>query len=191
MKIGVIGAMQMEVDNLQANMTDTKVVEYSGITFVEGKIDGKSVVAANLSVFDVAVATNVVQHDMDTSALGDPVGLLSGINMVLLPADEKMVEHMCKCLKNKGINYKKGTIATGDQFVATKEKKDEIVDKFDAIAAEMEGGSIGHVCYVNNVPFTILRSISDSEGGAVDYATFAEKAAQQSIDVVIEFISEL
>ena len=46
MKIGVIGAMQMEVDNLQANMTDTKVVEYSGITFVEGKIDGKSVVAA-------------------------------------------------------------------------------------------------------------------------------------------------
>ena len=128
---------------------------------------------------------------MDTSALGDPVGLLSGINMVLLPADEKMVEHMCKCLKNKGINYKKGTIATGDQFVATKEKKDEIVDKFDAIAAEMEGGSIGHVCYVNNVPFTILRSISDSEGGAVDYATFAEKAAQQSIDVVIEFISEL
>lgn len=72
-----------------------------------------------------------------------------------------------------------------------KEKKDEIVDKFDAIAAEMEGGSIGHVCYVNNVPFTILRSISDSEGGAVDYATFAEKAAQQSIDVVIEFISEL
>ena len=227
MKIGVIGAMQMEVDNLQANMTDTKVVEYSGITFVEGKIDGKSVVAAkcgigkvfaaicaqtmilefnvdmivnigvagsltkDLSVFDVAVATNVVQHDMDTSALGDPVGLLSGINMVLLPADEKMVEHMCTCLKNKGINYKKGTIATGDQFVATKEKKDEIVDKFDAIAAEMEGGSIGHVCYVNNVPFTILRSISDSEGGAVDYATFAEKAAQQSIDVVIEFISEL
>ena len=116
MKIGVIGAMQMEVDNLQANMTDTKVVEYSGITFVEGKIDGKSVVAAkcgigkvfaaicaqtmilefnvdmivnigvagsltkDLSVFDVAVATNVVQHDMDTSALGDPVGLLSGIN---------------------------------------------------------------------------------------------------------------
>ena len=137
------------------------------------------------------MATNVVQHDMDTSALGDPVGLLSGINMVLLPADEKMVEHMCKYLKNKGINYKKGTIATGDQFVATKEKKDEIVDKFDAIAAEMEGGSIGHVCYVNNVPFTILRSISDSEGGAVDYATFAEKAAQQSIDVVIEFISEL
>ena len=131
MKIGVIGAMQMEVDNLQANMTDTKVVEYSGITFVEGKIDGKSVVAAkcgigkvfaaicaqtmilefnvdmivnigvagsltkDLSVFDVAVATNVVQHDMDTSALGDPVGLLSGINMVLLPADGRMVELMC------------------------------------------------------------------------------------------------
>jgi adenosylhomocysteine nucleosidase len=52
----------------------------------------------------------------------------------------------------------------------------------------MEGGSIGHVCYINRVPFLILRSISDSEGGAMDYATFAEKAAVQSIEVVIRFI---
>jgi adenosylhomocysteine nucleosidase len=52
----------------------------------------------------------------------------------------------------------------------------------------MEGGSIGHVCYINKVPFLILRSISDSEGGAMDYETFAEKAAVQSIDVVIQFI---
>ena len=56
MKIGVIGAMQMEVDNLQANMTDTKVVEYSGITFVEGKIDGKSVVAAKCGIGKVFAA---------------------------------------------------------------------------------------------------------------------------------------
>ena len=58
----------------------------------------------NINIGDIVLSTDVVQHDMDTSALGDPVGLLSGINMVLLPADEKMVEHMCKCLKNKGIN---------------------------------------------------------------------------------------
>ena len=227
MKIGVIGAMQMEVDNLQANMTDTKVVEYSGITFVEGKIDGKSVVAAkcgigkvfaticaqtmilefnvdmivnigvagsltkDLSVFDVAVATNVVQHDMDTSALRDPVGLLSGINMVLLPADEKMVEHMCKCLKNKGINYKRELSQLEISLLPQKKRKTRSLTNLMRSQLEMEGGSIGHVCYVNNVPFTILRSISDSEGGAVDYATFAEKATQQSIDVVIEFISEL
>ena len=72
--------------------------------------------------------------------------------------------------------------------VATKEQKDYISNTFDAIAAEMEGGSIGHVCYVNKVPFAILRSISDGDGGETDYQTFAEKAAHQSIEVVLEFI---
>ena len=62
-------------------------------------------------------------------------------------------------------------------------------ERFGAIAGEMEGGSIGHVCYVNEVPFAILRSISDGEGGAMDYETFAERAALQSIDVVLDFIS--
>ena len=55
----------------------------------------------------------------------------------------------------------------------------------------MEGGSIGHVCYVNDVPFTVLRSISDGSGGAMDYETFAEKAAVQSIEVVKDFISNI
>ena len=125
---------------------------------------------------------------MDTSPIGDPKGLLSGINMILLPADTKMVELMCSCLADRNIHYKKGNIATGDQFIATKEQKDYISNTFDAIAAEMEGGSIGHVCYVNNVPFAILRSISDGDGGETDYQTFAEKAAHQSIEVVLEFI---
>lgn len=227
MTIGVIGAMQMEVDNLQAEMTDTKIHEYSGVTFVEGKIAGQDVVAAkcgvgkvfaaicaeamilkfnvdmiinigvggtltrDLGVLDVAVATNVLQHDMDTSPIGDPVGLLSGINMVLLPTDEKMVSLLCECLKEKNINFKKGNIATGDQFIATKEQKDLISERFEAIAAEMEGGSIGHVCYVNNIPFAVLRSISDGDGGATDYQTFAEKAAHQSIEVVLDFIEKL
>ena len=95
---------------------------------------------------------------------------------------------MCSCLADRNIHYKKGNIATGDQFIATKEQKDYISNTFDAIAAEMEGGSIGHVCYVNKVPFAILRSISDGDGGEIDYQTFAEKAAHQSIEVVLEFI---
>ena len=134
MTIGVIGAMQMEVDDLKAQMTDTQTEVYSGVEFVEGKIGDQYVVAAkcgigkvfaaicaeamilkydvdmivnigvagtltkDLNVLDVAVATNVLQHDMDTSPIGDPKGLLSGINMILLPADTKMVELMCSCL---------------------------------------------------------------------------------------------
>ena len=144
----------------------------------------------DLSVLDIAVAKNVVQHDMDTSAIGDPVGLLSGINTIFLDANKSMNEVLCKCIEEKEISYKLGTIATGDQFIAKKEQKDLIKSRFEAIAAEMEGGSIGHVCFINNVPFAILRSISDSEGGAMDYETFAEKAAVQSIEVVLDFIKK-
>lgn len=227
MTIGVIGAMQMEVDNLKAQMKDISIYTYSGVEFVQGTVSGKTIVAAKcgvgkvfaaicteamilkfdvdliinigvagtltseLGILDVAVATNVMQHDMDTSPIGDPRGLISGINMILLPVDEKLADLMCECLVDKGIKYKKGTIATGDQFIATREQKDAIASQFEAIAAEMEGGSIGHVCYVNNIPFMVLRSISDGDGGETDYATFAEAAAQQSIDVVVEFISRV
>ena len=224
MRIGVIGAMQIEVDNLKASMSDISTKEYSGVTYVCGTIGDKEVVAAvcgigkvfaaicaeamilefhvdyvinigvggtlckELGVMDVAVADKVVQHDMNTTPLGDPVGLLSGINEVYLPTDEKMCRLLGSCLAEKGIHYHVGTIATGDLFVSTPEQKTKIHERFDAIACEMEGGSIGHVCYVNKVPFAILRSISDGEGASMDYATFAEKAALQSILVVIDFI---
>ena len=224
MRIGVIGAMQIEVDNLKASMSDISTKEYSGVTYVCGTIGDKEVVAAvcgigkvfaaicaeamilefhvdyvinigvggtlckELGVMDVAVADKVVQHDMNTTPLGDPVGLLSGINEVYLPTDEKMCRLLGSCLAEKGIHYHVGTIATGDLFVSTPEQKTKIHERFDAIACEMEGGSIGHVCYVNKVPFAILRSISDGEGASMNYATFAEKAALQSILVVIDFI---
>ncbi len=225
MKIGVIGAMQMEVDTLRESMDNVRTEEYSGVTYVSGTIGGKDVVAAvcgigkvfaaicaeamilkfhvdcvvnigvagtlckDLHVMDVAVADQVVQHDMNTSALGDPIGLLSGLNQVFLPADEKMRKLLCRCLQEKAIPYKVGTIATGDLFLHKETQKTLLHSRFGAIAGEMEGGSIGHVCFVNKVPFAILRSISDGEGGAMDYETFAEKAALQSILVVVDFIN--
>lgn len=227
MVIGIIGAMQMEIDTLKESLADSRTETYSGVEFVCGKLGDKDIVAAkcgvgkvfaaicaetmilkfnvdmmvnigvagsltrDLGVLDVALAKNVCQHDMDTSPIGDPVGLLSGINTIFLDADAHMNEVMAQCLKERGINFRKGTIATGDQFIATNDQRDFIREHFDAIAAEMEGGSIGHVCYVNEVPFTILRSISDSEGGAMDYQTFAEKAAVQSIEVVVDFINKI
>lgn len=224
MRIGIIGAMQMEVDQIKEVLKAASYETYSGVEFVSGKIDDIDVVAAvcgigkvfaavcaeamilkydvdmvinvgiagsltkDLGVLDVAIAKNVAQHDMDTSPLGDPVGLLSGINEILLPCDPAMVNLMEDCLKQEQVPHLIGTIATGDQFIASAEKKAWIREHFSAIAAEMEGGSIGHVCYVNKVPFLILRAISDSEGGAMDYQTFAEKAAVQSINAVLAFI---
>lgn len=225
MVIGVIGAMQMEVDGLKDAMSTAKIETYSGVDYVIGKINGVDVIVAkcgvgkvfaaicaeamilkfdvdliinigvggtltrDLDVLDVAVADKVMQHDMDTSPLGDPIGLLSGIDTIFLHTDSSVTSLLCDCLSKKGIKYLTGTIATGDQFVESKKKKDNIRSKFNAIAAEMEGGSIGHVCFVNNVPFAVMRAISDGEGGAVDYQTFAEKAAEQAIEIILEFIS--
>ncbi len=227
MTIGVIGAMQMEVDTLQESMTDIQIEECSGIRFICGRIEDIHVVAAvcgvgkvfaaicaeamilnyrvdavinigvagsltkDLSVLDVAVASHVVQHDMNTSAIGDPLGLLSGINKIFLPADARMNQLLAECLEEEGIRYLTGPIATGDLFVEGQKHKEQIRSRFGAIAAEMEGGSIGQVCYVNQVPFAVLRSISDSEGGAMDFETFAEQAALQSIAVVIRLIHRL
>lgn len=227
MKLGIIGAMQMEVDNLKEKLENQKTTTVSGVDFVSGTIGEVEVIAAvcgvgkvfaaicteamiltfhpdkiinigvagsltkDLGILDMAVAKSVCQHDMDTSPIGDPVGLLSGINEILLPTDPEMVEMLCECIKEDGINYRKGIIASGDQFIARDEQRDFIRDHFEAIAAEMEGGSIGHVCYVNKIPFAVLRAISDSEGGEMDYQTFAEKAAEKSVDVVLKFISKL
>ena len=218
MRIGVIGAMQIEIDNLKKSLENSTTEEISSVQFVKGNIGEVEVVAAvsgvgkvfaaicteamilkyqvdmvckELGVMDVALASQVVQHDMNTSALGDDIGLLSGINQIYIPSDEKMTALMEQCIAEKEIHYKVGTIATGDLFMQGERQKEKLHQRFDAIAAEMEGGSIGHVCYMNHVPFTVLRTISDGEGGAMDYAQFARKAAKLGIEIVIEFIKKI
>ncbi len=166
MKIGIIGAMQIEVDNLKAHMEDVSEEVVSGVTFTKGTIGGKEVIAAvcgvgkvfaaicaeamiltyhvdcvinigvagtlcdELGVMDVAIASRVVQHDMNTSALGDPVGLLSGLNEVYLSADEKIYSVIEKCVAAKGINHKVGTIATGDLFLSKESTKNHLHEQF-------------------------------------------------------------
>ena len=227
MTLGIIGAMQMENENLKPSIKNPVLETISGATFIKGQINGIDVVAAvsgigkvfaavcteimvlhfgvdhiinigvagtlvkDLKVLDVAVAESAVQHDMNTSALGDPVGLISGINVVNFESDKKLTQIVCDVLKDKGINYQTGVIASGDMFVDTDKQRDRIRQTFNAIACEMEGGSIAHVCYINNVPFTLIRSISDGDGSAMDYNTFAGKAAEQSISIVLDVIKRL
>ena len=145
----------------------------------------------DLKVLDVAVADSAVQHDMNTSAIGDPIGLVSGINIINFEADERLKNATKEVLEAKGIYYQTGVIASGDLFVDTDKQRQTIRDRFDAIAADMEGASIAHTCYVNNVPFTLIRSISDADGSAMDYNTFAGKAAEQSISIVLDLIKKL
>ena len=143
-----------------------------------------------LSVGDIAVSTGVVQHDMDTTPIGDPLGLISGINKVVLPADEALAKKLTACALALGIKTLPGIVASGDQFVASAARKAFIVGQFDAIACEMEGAAVGQACYVNGVPFCVLRAISDSADGSshMDFPAFTRMAAEQSVRLLLAFL---
>jgi len=224
--IGIIAAMNVEMDSLRAHMDNPVSETVSGIEFVRGRIEGREVVTAvcgigkvfaamcaqtmilryapeavintgvagtltdELTIGNIAVSSCVVQHDMDTSAIGDPVGLISGINVIEIPADKALADKLRAAADALGIATRSGCIASGDQFVASPGRKTFIADTFNAIACEMEGAAIGQVCYVNHVPFCVLRAISDSADGSshMDYPVFVNMAAEQSVRLMLSFL---
>ena len=143
-----------------------------------------------LSIGDIAISSDVVQHDMDTSPLGDPIGLVSGINIVHVLADKRLTDGLMRAAAKIGVKSLVGTVASGDQFIASKEKKEFIRRSFSAICCEMEGAAVGHVCYVNSVPFAVLKAISDSadDSSHMDYGEFVLLAAERSFKAISEFI---
>ena len=190
--IGIIAAMNVEMESLRSHIENPVTETVGGVAYVSGQLEGQEVVTAvcgvgkvfaalcaqamilryrpeciintgvagtltdRLSVGDIAVSTGVVQHDMDTSPIGDPLGLISGINKVVLPADEALAKKLTACASALGIKTLPGSAA----------RKAFIVGQFDAIACEMEGAAVGQACYVNGVPFCVLRAISDSADGS-------------------------
>ncbi|MBE6702472.1 MAG: 5'-methylthioadenosine/adenosylhomocysteine nucleosidase [Ruminococcaceae bacterium] len=145
--------------------------------------------AEGMVVTDIAVATDVVQHDMDTTAIGDPAGLISGLNIVHIPTDQALSDRLAQIAKQAGTVYT-GTIASGDLFVAKEADKKRIKKMFGAIACEMEGAAIGQVAYTNKTPFAVLRVISDG-GDGMEFSEFAPKAAERSVAITKAFVAAL
>ena len=227
-KIGIIGAMKKEMDDIKAMVSFPESETISGIEFIRGSIHGTPVVvatcgigkvfagmcaqtmimrydpdmiinvgvagslSADLNIGDIAVASGVVQHDMDSSGLGDPPGMISGINIIEIPSDEKTRRSLMACANSLGYKAKEGVIATGDIFIKDKEKKKSLTEDFSAIACEMEGAGIGQVCYVNHKPFCVLRAISDNgdENATGDYDMSVEMAARRATDIIELFLKE-
>lgn len=146
----------------------------------------------DLSVGDVVIAKNVVQHDMDTTPFGDPLGMISGLNIVEIPAHEATANRLQQAVTHLGYSAMAGTIASGDQFLSDPAKKQRIHEHFGALGVEMEGAAIGQVCYVNQVPFGVLRVISDSANGdgAMEYSEFLPMAANRSTNIIHEFLQQ-
>lgn len=152
-------------------------------TGVGGALDPK------LDLLDLVISDKVVQHDMDTSPLGDPVGLVSGINRVYFEASPALID----AARATGVPCVTGTIASGDQFVADSETKAAIVERFGASICEMEGAAIGHVCFVNGVDFLIVRAVSDSanENSVMDFPQLVSRAAVISSTLVEKMLEIL
>lgn len=224
--IGIIGAMEVEVENIKNLLSNRNETKISGINFVTGEYNEKEVVVAkcgvgkvfasfcteamiltfkpeiiintgvagsldtDLKIGDIVIADSVCQHDMDTSSLGDPKGMISDLNIIKIPADKDTCKVMADSVKRCGLNYRVGTIASGDQFVSDSRTKEYIAETFGAKACEMEGAAVGHVCYVNGIPFAVLRSMSDGadDGAMMDFAEFTKIAAANSANVIKEFL---
>lgn len=227
--LGIIGAMDVEVEALKALVNNKRTETVSGVDFVIGSICGKEVVVARcgigkvnaaictqtmilkyspdkiinvgvggsltneLNIGDIAMADAVVQSDCDTSALGDPIGLISTINITRLPCGEALLTKLENAADKLSLTHMRGTISTSDAFIASKEKKDFLTEAFGAIACEMEGGSIAHVCYVNKVEVEVVRAISDKADGSshMDYPQFCAVAAKNSAALICEYLKEM
>ncbi len=168
--------------------TEAMILKYSPTLIINSGVAGT--LTDKLSIGDIAIAKSLVQHDMDTSPLGDPIGLVSGINKIYFEADEKAVKAFEAAVSAIGANGTTGTIASGDRFMSDTEQKGVIQKRFDAIACEMEGAAVAHVAYVNGVPFAVLRAISDSASGdaQMEYPKFVKMAAEKSHAIIDRFI---
>lgn len=227
--IGIIGALDIELERLIGAMREPAHREISGVPFTCGKLLGTDVVIARagvgkvnaavcaqtmaliyepeliinsgvsgalspeLRVGDVVIGTDVVQHDVDTTALGDEPGFVSTVDRLSFPLDNFASTAIAVAAEELGIRAVRGRIASGDQFVASTERKEEIVRLFSAVTCEMEAGAIAHVCFLNRIPCAVIRSISDggNEEAPMSYEEFLPLAAKNSSELTLAYLKSL
>jgi len=149
-------------------------------------------VSPTLKVGDLIVATKLAQHDLDITAFGHPFGYVPE-GAVFVEADKEMIAISKEVAKEMGKPVQEGIIATGDQFVANEERKNWIGETFGADALEMEGASVAVVCDALDVPFFILRAISDAADmdASFSFDEFLETSAVESAEFVMRMVDKL
>lgn len=231
MKIGIIGAMDSEINLIKNFMTNPTEKTIGKVTFYEGKIFDKDIVlfktgvgkvnaaigctiaienfgiekiiftgiagAINnkLNILDIVVSEKLVQHDFDLTGFGCPLGLIDGEDSIFFDADKTLVE-LSKNAAIKVLGDDKvytGIISTGDQFIADKNKVQNIGSIFDAFAVEMEGGAVAQVASHFNIPFVVIRAMSDKADGSahMNYEEFKPLASDHSAKIVLEILNNL
>lgn len=229
-KLGIIGAMAVEVELLKSKMENLSVEEKAGMQFYCGELNCLKVVVvqcgvgkvnasictqvlcdsygvthivntgvagslrAELDIGDLVVSRDAVHHDMDVTYLGYAVGQVPGLDVRAFAADEMLIKAAQEAAEavNPG-HCSLGTVASGDQFVASKEKKEQILLDTNASCTEMEGASIAHTAWRNQIPFVIIRAISDKADNSaqMDYPVFEEMAAKRCAQVILQLTEKL
>ncbi len=139
----------------------------------------------SLEIGDVVVATELVQYDFDVTPFGRKLGEIENIGESI-----KVDEKFLKLFDN--INVRKGIIASGDKFIVNREDKDNIRNIFKALAIEMEGASIAQVCFLDKIPFLVIRSITDKLDGSskIDFEKFLESSSKNAANILKEILKK-
>ena len=226
MKIGIIGAMDVEVAELREKMSGLTVHKYTGMEFYEGVLEGVDVVVvqcgvgkvnaamctqvlcdrfavthvvntgvagslcAELDIGDLVISRDAMYHDFDCSVINSNycVGQVPGMSVLAYPADPALMEAAYASAEEQNPDHNRiGRVASGDQFVCSKEQKDYIIHHTGALCTEMEGASIAHTAWRNGVPFVVIRAISDKadDSAEMDYPTFELIAARRCAAVTL------
>lgn len=222
MKLGIIGAMDVEVATLKEKMENVTVQVHARSEYYEGTLEdcpavvvqcgvGKVNAAlcaqilisvygvthivntgiagslcADLDIGDLVISRDAIHHDFDLHFWGRPIGQVPGMDVTAFPADEALMAAAFAAAEAENPGHNKiGRVASGDQFICSKEQKDKIISDTEALCAEMEGASIAHAAYRNGVPFVIIRAISDKadDSAEMDYPTFERTAAHRCANV--------
>lgn len=227
-KIGIIVAMEEELEAVLNIMNNIEQKEIYGISVQIGKIEQKEVAVVKsgvgkvnaarvtqilidklnvksiinlgaagalsplLNIGDIVIGEKLIQHDFDITAFDHDKGYITGVGDYIY-SDIELIEKFKKAannLKEKDYKIKTGIIATGDIFCTDIEMKNKIYSKFDADCVEMEGAAIAQVCYLDNIPFIVIRSISDSPNGnnEIDFDKFVELASKRCANILREFL---
>ena len=180
-----------KIGKVFSTLTATLLIEKFGCDMLlfSGVAGG---ISPELNIGDLIIADGLCQHDLDITAFGHPYGYVPE-GEVCIPTDVKLREIAKEVARTKGMTLKEGIIATGDQFVACNEKKGWIEETFKADALEMEGASVAVVCHALNIPFFILRAISDTADmdAGFDFDTFLASSAKVSADFILEMVERV
>ena len=146
-----------------------------------------------LHVGDAVIGTDVVQYDVDTSALGDPPGLVSTVEKIYFPCDQAASQAIFDAAALINVHTVRARIASGDAFIAEEARKREILRQFRASACEMEAGAIAQVCYANGIPCAVIRAISDecNEQSQSTYESCLTLAAQTAAEILFKYLSNV